>query len=447
MSCESVSFIPQHGSCSDVSVFGHIEARTSLGMLLPVPVVQLCSNHIAASILIFGIIAASCAWAALLRWAPRGWVIAACMVAGMLSSLFFPYIATTDPYAYAVYGYRALWGQNPYSASDRLPAPHSHVLNELDTFFPSGSVDRTANYGALAILEYREIARASADSLGRFIMLARLTNVVLLLVLAWLLMLLRAPGTGRLQSAFVAFHPLVLIESIAFVHGDVLMLVLLCAALAAYRKRAIEVCALLIALATEVRVIAGLALLVLVMNAAQERDARTVLRALGASALTVALTANLAIGAYGTFTLGGSPALGPYTSPMLLAFNAASASMYHIALGGASQALLGLGILGLVMLAKRYEYVPFSALTVLPIVRAWYCQWLVPLIAIEARSDVRYAAAALAGIGIVTEWPEMTGHSDAAAWAVILCLQWIPPVVALLKAPSPATSAPSQSTI
>jgi hypothetical protein len=271
-------------------------------------------------------------------------------------------------------------------------------------------------------------------------------------------MLLRAPGTGRLQSAFVAFHPLVLIESIAFVHGDILMIVLLCAALAAYRKGAVEACALLIALATEVRVIAGLALLVLVMKAAQERDARSVLRALGASSLTVALTGGWAIASLGTFALGGSPALGPYTSPMLLTFNAAAASMHHIALGGASQAIAGLAIVAWVMLAKRYEYVPLSALTVLPIVRAWYCQWLVPLLAVEGRSGVTYAAAALAGIGIVTEWPEMTGHSDAATWAVILCLQWIPPVVALLfhatlarkpllKAPSPTTSAPSRSTI
>lgn len=451
LNCISVHLLPQRHFCSDVSVLGHIQARTSLGMLLPVPVVQLCSADKTAAILILGIVAASCAWAALLRWMPRALVVIPCMAAGILSALFFPYIATTDPYAYGVYGYEALLGQNPYSPAAHVPEKSSRALQTLYTFFPSGSVDRTANYGAIAVVQYREIARASGDSLGRFIMLGRLTNAALLCVLAWLLTLLRPPGAGRLQSAFVAFHPVVLVESIAFVHGDILMLVFLCAALVAYRKGAIEVCALLIVLATEVRVIAGVALLVLLMKAGQEHDRRTVLRAIVASSITVAMTAALTIGAYGTFTLGGSPALGPYTSPLLLAFNAADASMHHIAIGGASQALLGLAFVGWLMLAQKYEYVPFSALAVLPIVRAWYCQWLVPLIAIEGRANVSYAAAALAGIGIVTEWPEMTGHSDAIAWAVILCLQWILPVVAwslhathnnkpLLKAPTPTTS-------
>lgn len=368
------------------------------------------------------------------------------MAAAVVSSIFFPYIATTDPYAYAVYGYEALLGQNPYSNASQPAQTASPALRALYAFFPFGSVDRTANYGAVAVLQYREIARASGESLGRFIMLERLTNAALLTILAWLLMLLRAPGTGRVHAAFVAFHPLVLVESIAFVHGDILMIVLLCAALLAYRKGAIEVCAVLIVLATEVRVIAGLALLVLLMKSGQEREARTVWRATCASALALAVAAALTIRSYGTFTLGGSPALGPYTSPFLLAFNATNASMQHIALGGAAQALAGLGILAWVMLRRRYEYVPFSALAVLPVVRAWYCQWLVPLLAIEERSAVSYAAGALAGIAIVSEWPDMTGHSDAATWAVILCLQWLPPLAALLfpvlKAPIPATSAP-----
>lgn len=448
----SLYFLPHPGSCIDVTAFGHIQARTGIGMLLPVPVIQFCSSEIAAAMLILGIVAASCAWAAVLRRTRHAWFIASCMAAGILGSLFFPYIATTDPYAYAVYGYEALLGQNPYVAPSHSPQTRSQALNALYKFFPSGSVDRTANYGPVAVLQYREIARASRDSLARFILLGRMTNAALVLILAWLLMLLRAPGTSRLQSAFVAFHPLVLLESIAFFHGDILMLVLLCAALLAYRKGAIEVCAVLIVLAAEVRAIAGVALVVLLMKAAQERETRTVLRAAIASSAAGALTAAASIAAYGTFTLGGSPAIGPYTSPMLLAFNAGSASLRHIALGGAAQALAGLAILAWVMLAKRYRYVPFCALSVLPIVRAWYCQWLVPLLALESRSDVNYAAALLAGAGIVAEWPEMTGHSDALTWSVILCLQWIPPVAAfalhamrnrkpLLEAPSRATSA------
>jgi hypothetical protein len=266
-------------------------------------------------------------------------------------------------------------------------------------------------------------------------------------------MLLRPPNTARISAGFVAFHPLILIESVAFAHGDILMLVLLCVALAAYRKGAIEICAAVIALAMEARVIAGLALLVLLMKAARDRDTRLLLRAGFASSATVVLTVLLSFAAYHTFTLGGSPSIEPYSSPLLLAFNAAGPTMAHVTLGGTLQALLGLAIVLPLMLAGRFSYVPLASLAILPMMRAWYCQWVIPQIAIEGPSKARYAAAMLAGVGIVSEWPEMTGHSDPVTWAIILSLQWLLPAAVLLgyakrkgtlrlTAPNPATSAP-----
>jgi hypothetical protein len=443
------------GTCQDVSTFGHVQARTSLGIALPVPVIQMCSGHTLPMLLIVLTILASLAWLGIRRWPPPAWVFVACMSAGLIAALAFPYFATTDPYAYAVYGYRTIHGENPYTMPQSYAVHDSNALRGLYAFFPSGSSDRVANYGPLAILQYQAAAFTAKDSLRGFMIVARALNALLLLLLAWLLMLIRPPQAGRLSSAFIAFHPLVLLESIAFVHGDLLMMVLLCAAWLAYRRNWIAPCAALIVLATEVRVVAGLALVVLLLQAAARRDKRTVLRALGASALTGAVSVGASMFAYGTFTLGGSPALALFSSPFAVLFEAFGVTLSHVVMGGEMQAVAGISIIVLLLCAKRYLYVPLATYAALPIVRAWYCQWLVPLIAIDPDSRPAIAAGVLAGIAIVAEWPEMTAASDLGTWAVILALQWLLPIATLwathtdrraLQAQDRSTSAPSQST-
>jgi hypothetical protein len=438
---------------------GHIQARTASGAALPVPVVQMCSDHILAIILVACTIFASLAWIGILRWAVPAPALAVCVITAAAVSLAFPYVATTDPYAYALYGFQAAHGHTPYLTVQNSAAAPSTALRTLYDFFPADSTNRRANYGPAAVLEYHAAALAARDSLTRFLNLQRLVNISLICVLGWLLTLLRPPGQRKIDAAFSAFHPLLLIESVAFMHGDILMMVLLCLALLAYRKDRVAVCASLIVLAAEVRVIAGLALIAVLMQCAQDRRTRDLLKALSASSATFAATAALAIVTYHAFTLGGSPAIDAYSSPLILAFDSFGVSLQHLSQGGSLQALFGLTLVIIALRARNYRFVPLSALAILPVLRGWYCQWIVPQIALEAKASVRYAGAALAGVAIIAEWPSMTGNSDLTTWAIILSLQWLPPVLALVICESrssrerlpraaqvPPTSVPLRST-
>jgi hypothetical protein len=426
----SAKALPAHGSCQDIYfAVHHVEARSSIGASLPVPVIQMCAGSALPALLVVLTIAASLAWIAVLRWMPRTWVLCACAFTAIAVSTSFAYVPSTDPYAYALYGYKAAHGASPYTATDTASnGSPSNVLAALYEFFPRGSTDRIANYGPAALFEYETIAYAAGDSLHRFVILLRGANACLVIILAWLLSMLRPPGVSRSRAAWVAFHPLVLLESVAFAHGDLLMIVLLCAAFAAYRKGALSSCAMLIVAAAEVRMTAGLALLVLAVEVERRYGFSRVLRTAAAAAATLGVSAAASMIAYGSFTLGGAPALEAYSSPMMLAFDAAGVTTQHVQIGLVVQALLGLALIAFALRSKRYAFADFGALASLPILRAWYCQWILPLIAIERDRRVRAAAIAAATVAIVAEWPAMTAHSDAATWAFILMLQWLVPL-------------------
>jgi hypothetical protein len=438
-----------HGTvCQDVYFgFHQVQARSSIGLSLPVPVVQMCDNGVLPLLLIALTIAACGAWSAVLRFLPNAWILAAGACAAAASSIVFPYVPSTDPYAYALYGYEALHGTTPY-ASSAARTPNSSVLRTLDGFFPPKSSNRIANYGPVAVLQYQTVAFAAGDSLERFVLLQRAFNASLILLLGWLLMLVRAPGSSRREAAWIAFHPLLLIESVAFGHGDVLMLALLCAALAAYRRGAIFLCAALVVLACEVRLVAALALAVLLVELSR-RNPRVLMQAICSSIVTLGITAVAAIAAYGKFTFGGAPAIEAFSSPLIFAFDAFGVTMKHVGQGLLTQAALGLALIAVALLLKRYLYLPFAALAALPIVRAWYCQWLVPAIALTANRNIRIAAGVSAGVAIVAEYPAMTAHSDLRTWFVILLLQWLAPIAALLwpwgRTSIPAHPKPSSS--
>lgn len=422
-----------HGTvCQDVYFgFHQVQARSSLGLSLPVPVVQMCGNHVLPLLLIALTLAACGAWSAVLRFLPNGWILAAGACIAVLTSIVFPYVPSTDPYAYALYGYEALHGTTPYSPSSAATASNSDVLRTLDRFFPAASSNRVANYGPVAVLQYEAVAFAAGNSLGRFVLAQRAFNACLIVLLGWLLVLVRPPGISRREAAWTAFHPLLLMESIAFGHGDVLMLALLCGALAAYRRGAIILCAALVVLACEVRLVAALALGVLLIELSR-RSTRALTLAICSSVSTLAVTAVAAIAAYGKFTFGGAPAIEAFSSPLIFAFDAFGVSYKHVGQGLMSQAALGLALIALALMLKRYLYLPFAALAALPIVRAWYCQWLVPVIALTADRTIRIAAGVCAGVAIVAEYPAMTAHSDLRTWGVILVLQWVAPIAALL---------------
>jgi hypothetical protein len=421
----SARLLSTRGVCADVGAFGILQARSSLGGSLPVPVVAMCSHIALPLLLILCVIAASFAWWMLLRsGAPRA-VLAICGVIAAAMSLFFPYVSTTDPYAYATYGYEAAHGISPYRQPPDLPRDTGAPLKTLYAFFPRGSWNRVANYGPVAVAQYDLLARIAGNSLQRFVVLSRVFNLGLLVLLA--LALRRVGG-----NAFVAFHPLLLIESVAFAHGDVLFLVLLAFAYVAYRRGSLVLCASLIVLATEVRAVAGLAFVVLVLALLQEERTRDLLRPVTAASIIAAISVAVSFLAYGGFTLGGSPAVAPYSAPLALALNLHGVSHTGIVLGGALQAIAGLVLLLIALRSRQFFSVPFCALATLPIAQSWYCQWVIPQIAFERRTAYAAAAVALSGTAILAEWPQMTGRSDLATWAVILAVQWLLPLCCVL---------------
>lgn len=401
-----------------------------MGLSLPVPVVQMCDNRTLPLLLIALALTACAGWAVMLRHMPRRWIIAACACAGLGCAIAFPYVPSTDPYAYALYGFEAAHGATPYVASHARASNQSQALSRLYRFFPPGSSNRVANYGPVAVLQYQAVAFAAGERLGRFVLFQRLCNAALLVLLAWLLRLVRPPQIGRTQAAWVAFHPLMLLESVAFGHGDILMLVLLCAALAAYRSGRPALCAALVILGAEVRLVAALALAVLFIELSR-RDVRGLVLAACAALATFAGTAAAATAVYGKFTFGGAPAIEAFSSPAILAFDAFGVSMRHVGAGLVVQAAFGLALIAVVLRMRLYRYLPFAALAALPIMRAWYCQWLVPLLALEADRRVRAAAFAAASIAIIAEYPAMTAQSNAPTWGVILSLQWLLPALVL----------------
>lgn len=422
-------YAPYKGVCSDFIGFRSLHASSSYGASLPIPVVQMCSGIVLPALLIAGCIVASLAWIALRKYLPSTWVLVTCIGVALLAALWFPYIATTDPYAYALYGYEAKAGLGPYSSKDNCTSAGCHEpLSTLYRLFPSGSSQRSANYGPLAIAEYQLIATVAGNSLRNFLLYMRLLNALLLLTIAWACLHIRRESSG-VTAAFTVFHPLMMLESVSFLHGDVLMLSLLCGAAVAYSKRSIAMCALLIVLAAEVRAVAGLAMIVLLIRMFDERDLRaTVTAILTASAATL-LTGLASLRTYGTFTAGASPAVDSFSSPMVLLTDAFGLTPSHLALGARFQALVGLGLLIVALRCRRYALVPLASLTMLPMARSWYYQWLVPQIALEPDSTVSAVLITAITVGIVAEWPEMTGHSDITTWGCILLLQWAPPLL------------------
>jgi hypothetical protein len=417
--------------CGDVYFgFREVQARSSLGLSLPVPVIQMCAGY-ALPLLLAGFTLAACAaWALVARARARVGTAAVCAAVALAAAIAFPYVPSTDPYAYALYGYEAMHGITPYADTVQAGSPQPEPLAKLYQFFPRPSSNRVANYGPLAVLQYEAVARVSGNSLGRFVLLLRCLNAALLLALAWLLTLLRPPGTARVQAAWVAFHPLLLLESVAFAHGDLLMIVLLCAALVLYRRGAYSLCAAVIVAAAEVRLAAALALLVLCVEVDRRYGISRLVRTVAAAAATLGVSAAASIVAYGSFTLGGAPAIEAFSSPAILAFNAFGVTMRHVAAGLLVQAAFGLLCIAVVLRLRRYLYLPFAALAGLPIMRAWYCQWLVPIAALERDSAAGSAALTAASVAILAEYPAMTAHSDAATWSIILALQWLLPLAA-----------------
>lgn len=419
-------------NCQDIGFAGHRDVAASIAGSLPVPVVQFCGITLFAVLLMAAVPAAVALWFVVLK-APRPLALAA--FAGLcLSALVFPYIASSDPYAYAYYGYETTAHIKDYSPARRNEPANNAALKRLEQLFPTGSSVRTPNYGPVALAEYALIAKIAGPSLERFIMTARVCNLLLVLTCGFLCAL-AAPLTLSRWKAFAYFaNPLVLMESVAFVHSDILMIALLLAALIAYKRGRLAVSAAMIASAMLTRSIAGMAFIPLIVIAVPQRGLRGWTGIAAGAGLTLAVAGVLSYRLFGGFGLGGSPAIEVFSSPASIVLSSVLPANAVLVAGATCQAIFGLGLTLVVVARRRYSFLPLSALTILPMVRSWYAQWAVPLLSISDDVRARRAAAALTFTAIFSEWPELTGHTDRATWAVILLVQWGCSIAAALAA-------------
>lgn len=407
-------------TCQDIGFAGHRDVVGSIGTSLPFPVIQFCGTTAFAVALMIVVPVAVVAWLLLVK-APRALAIP---VFGVLCfcALTFPYIASSDPYAYAYYGYESVSGIRPYSAAPN--GESNEALNRLEQLFPPGSSVRMPNYGPVALAEYALLAKTAGRSLLRFVLTARAFNLLLVLLCGFLCALAAPAGISHWKAFAYFANPLVLVESVAFAHSDILMLALLLGAFVGYKSGRLALCASLIVLAMLTRSIAGLAFIPLILTVARERGLRHCFGIAAGACVTIALTALFSYAFFGGFGLGGSPAIETFSSPASVILSFVIPSSAVLVAGATCQALIGLGLTLTAIARRMYSYLPLSALTILPMIRSWYAQWAVPLLSISDDVRVRRATAALTCTAIFSEWPELTGHTDRLTWAVILVLQW-----------------------
>lgn len=369
----------------------------------------------------------------LLVKAPRA--VAVVVLAALCgAALFFPFIASSDPYAYAYYGYETTVGVKPYHPQQTRELESDAALSRLEQLFPAGSSVRIPNYGPVSLAEYAVVAKFAGPSLLRFIMTARVVNLLLALCCGLLCALCAANGISRWQAFAYFVNPLVLVESVAFVHSDVLMLALLLAAFLAYRRGALPLCAALICLATLARSIAGLAFIPLLAIVVPERGLRGCFGMAAAAVGTLVSVAAVSDLVFGGFGLGGSPAIEMFSSPASVLLSFVMPAQAVLVAGATCQAVFGL-VLTLAAVARRaYSMLPLTALAILPMVRSWYAQWAVPLLSVSDDVRVRWATVILTCTAIFAEWPELTGHTDRLTWSVVLLVQWGSAVVAFAVA-------------
>ncbi|HEV3154399.1 MAG TPA: hypothetical protein VGZ02_11390 [Candidatus Baltobacteraceae bacterium] len=415
-------------TCADIPAFsGAISVRGPIESVLPIPVVQNCSGGAVtlAVILVLGCTLATFAWQALLRAGISQRVAMLLYAVAAAVAVSFPYVSTTDAYAYALYGYEAgVQHRSPYRAQP-LQTNTAPEFSGIARLFPDErSGVRIANYGPVFTALYGGVAAASRGSLKAAIVIERLLSAIALLTAALLLR----------RGAFVALAPLCVFELIAFAHNDAAMLAFLALAWAAYRKNQLAWCCAAIVLAGEVKGIALLAFLPLALHVARNGRLRAAAAAFAGAAATLAITAALSLWAFGTFSLGGAPAIAPFSSPSMLLAAAAGGSLSAIKIFGALQIVAGLLLAAWLFLRRRTELGAAAAMASLPALFPWYFTWLVPLGAITRDRAFRSAVVAAAFVSILGEIPLMVANAGLAVAALVLAVQWGVPALTYASA-------------
>ena len=394
--------------------------RTSLGPSLPIPVIQSCTGsvHALTALLLASFAIACAAWIALLRLglSQRGALgVYACAA---LIAIGFPYVSTTDAYAYALYGYDAgVSHVNPYDPRGGH-LPRTGAERGLAQLFPDRrSQVRVVNYGPVFVGLYAALARAAHGSLYRQILLERMLCAAALLALGLL--------AGRMT--FIALCPLAILESIAFAHADVVMLALLALGYWVYRRGNVGWCAVVVVLAAEVRSIAFLALVVLALDVLRSGRLRGLARATVGTCAAIGVTAALSYAWFGRFSTGGAPVLTAYSSPAVVLAGLAGGSVRAYLFFTGIEALVAMLLAARALLRARYDLASAATMAALPSLFPWYFTWIVAVGSISRDPAFSAAAVAVAIAGVLGEVPLL--NAIPVGWCVaMLAVQWVLPI-------------------
>lgn len=401
-----------------------VYAALSVGPHLPIPALQSCRGSGAP---VFVTLALSFAllswlWIRMIALQLPLTVIAATACITSAIAIFFPYVSTTDAYAYALYAYEAgVLHLSPYAAHV-LPA--NDVARSFDALFPTVNSDiRVMNYGPVVAFTYGAIGAVFGKSLTLLIFGERLLSAVCVGLTAFVFAS-AVPQTERRRSLTALWlSPLLLVEGVGFTHGDVLMLLFLAAAYAAFKRNAWAAAGVLIALAAGTRSVALLAAFA-AFAYLFKTERRTALFLSGGFAVTLGALGVASFLVFGTVSFGGGAALDPFGSPIAILVNLFGGVNYeHSVIAAGVQAAAGFTLAAIAIVSLRYDLIPFAALAAVPALRPWYCQWIVPLLSVPVSRRARNGAWIVATLAILGEAPLLIDGSLAIAGTAV-AIQW-----------------------
>jgi alpha-1,6-mannosyltransferase len=360
-----------------------------------------------------------------------------------VAAVALPCLPTTDPYAYALNGYVA----GPLHADPWTPGPlpASGWGATLAQMFPDAdALVRRCNYGPVFVAVYASLALVfHALPLGVFIAIERVF-CALCVAGAGLAVMRAAPvgSSGASRVARLLLNPLVVLELVAFAHGEALLLALLGAAFLAWTRRTYEWAAALTVLAAGVRSVAVLAVVALLL-AAWRMDARRLPRIVAAVVATCVVMFGFPGIVYHDVSLGGLPLFNPWSAPFIFA-----AGALHLEDAFAAGVIAALSVASLVAyLAMRswwkrpgaqLAWLPICGMIASPALYAHYVVWFVSMRAVTDSRRIelvaRAATAAAPLLYAVHLNPFPPPGSPPWAYAIVETVVWGTIVVAAVVA-------------
>jgi len=419
----------RHVRCADLTApDGTIYAALSAGPHMPIPAIQSCHASGAPLFVVLALCYALLTWlwfrltaASLPLRVTAGIALAVYAVA-----LFFPYVSTTDAYAYALYAYEAgMLHLSPYAAH-ALPSSGPGAL--LNALFPTPASDvRVLNYGPSFAVAYAIVGALFGRSAASLVYGERLLSALCIAATGAFLAAASPPEQRRSILTAVLLSPLFLIEGVAFAHADVLMLAFLACAYYFFKRGSFAVMGAAIGAATGARSVALLAAIA-GFSYLLKTNRRAAPAFAGGVAVSLLALAALSAGAFHSVSFGGGAALDPFGSPALILANLAGGiSFPHSVAAAGIQAAIGFALVGLAIVNRRYEFVPVAALAAVPALRPWYCQWAVPVRCLPVSRDALGISAIVVSMAILGEASLLIDGSFAIAGTIVLT-QWTIPI-------------------